>query len=56
MIVNSETLTLAFKGFNAKFTDAFMEAPANADKIVMKVPSASRDESYGWLGQFPSQD
>ncbi len=54
MIVNSENLSLALKGFNAKFTDAYMEAPAESDKIVMKVPSASKDESYGWLGQFPS--
>lgn len=54
MIVNSETISLAFKGFKTVFTDAFLETPANADKIVMTVPSASRDETYGWLGQFPA--
>jgi phage major head subunit gpT-like protein len=31
-----------------------MEAMAYADKIAMTVPSVSKDESYGWLGQFPS--
>lgn len=54
MIVNAESTALAFKGFKTVFTDAFLETPANADKIVMTVPSASRDETYGWLGQFPS--
>ena len=54
MIVNASTVSLAFKGFKTVFTDAWLETPANADKIVMTVPSASRDETYGWLGQFPS--
>ena len=54
MIVNACPVSLAFKGFKTVFTDAYFETPANADKIVMTVPSASRDETYGWLGQFPS--
>lgn len=54
MIVNAESVSLAFKGFKTVFNDAYLETPANADKIVMTVPSASRDETYGWLGQFPS--
>uniref|UniRef100_UPI00386E73C9 Mu-like prophage major head subunit gpT family protein n=1 Tax=Tabrizicola sp. TaxID=2005166 RepID=UPI00386E73C9 len=31
-----------------------IQAAAFADQIVMTVPSASRDETYGWLGSFPS--
>ena len=54
MIVNAESISLAFKGFKTVFTDAFLETPINYDKIAMTVPSASRDETYGWLGQFPS--
>jgi phage major head subunit gpT-like protein len=54
MIVNAEAVNLAFKGFKSLFTDACLETPANADRIVMTVPSASRDETCGWLGQFPS--
>ena len=54
MIITGQVLDLAFKGFKTVFTDAFLETPANADKIAMTVPSASRDETYGWLGQFPS--
>lgn len=53
MLINKETLDLVFKGFKAVYTDAFMEASDHADKIIMRVPSASRDETYGWLGQFP---
>ncbi|MDZ4096424.1 MAG: Mu-like prophage major head subunit gpT family protein, partial [Paracoccaceae bacterium] len=53
MIINSETLDLAFRGFKTVYTDAFDAAPAHADKIAMTVPSVSRDETYGWLGAFP---
>ncbi len=54
MIINGQVLDLAFKGFKTVFSDAYLETPANADKIAMTVPSVSRDETYGWLGQFPS--
>ena len=53
MIINSETLDLAFRGFKTVHTDAFEAAPAFKDRIAMTVPSTSRDETYGWLGQFP---
>ncbi len=53
MIVNSETLALAFKGFKTVYSEAYLEAPSHSDKIAMTVPSASRDETYGWLGMFP---
>ena len=54
MIVSADSLALAYKGFKAVFTEAHLEAPSNSDKIVMTVPSSSRDETYGWLGQFPA--
>ncbi|MDR0810035.1 MAG: Mu-like prophage major head subunit gpT family protein [Gemmobacter sp.] len=53
MIINSATLDLAFRGFKTVYTDAFNQAETHYDKIAMTVPSASRDESYGWIGQFP---
>ena len=53
MIINAQTLDLAVKGFKTVYTDAYLQAPSFAEKIFMKVPSQSRDESYGWLGQFP---
>ena len=54
MLVNSDSVALAFKGFQTIFGDAALEAPTNADKIAMTVPSVSRDETYGWMGQFPA--
>ena len=54
MQINSQTLDLVFKGFNAKYSDGYLNAPTFADKIAMTVPSVSRDETYGWLGNVPS--
>lgn len=53
MIINKNTLDLVYKGFKSIYTDAYMEAPDQASKIVMHVPSSARDETYSWLGQFP---
>lgn len=54
MLVNRESLDLAFRGFKTVYTDAYLAAPSHFEKIAMTVPSASRDETYGWLGQFPN--
>ena len=53
MIVNAQNIDLAFNGFKSIFGDAFAAAPVFWDKVAMKVSSTSRDETYGWLGQFP---
>lgn len=53
MIINEAALELAFKGFKAVYTDAYTAAPIAWDRIAMTVPSSARDETYGWLGQFP---
>ncbi|MBP7003759.1 Mu-like prophage major head subunit gpT family protein [Amaricoccus sp.] len=53
MILNPEALDLAFKGFKSVYTDAYTKAPVAWNKIAMTVPSSARDETYGWLGQFP---
>ncbi len=55
MAARAENLSLAFKGFQTRFTDALMEAPANTDKMAMTVPSVSKDETCGWLGQLRAQ-
>lgn len=54
MLVNGQTLDLAFRGFKTVFTDAQLAAPSHFADIAMTVPSTSRDETYGWLGQFPA--
>lgn len=53
MLLNPQNIDLAFKGFKAIYTDAFTSAPIAHDRIAMMVPSSSREETYGWLGQFP---
>jgi phage major head subunit gpT-like protein len=53
MIINSATLDLAFRGFKTVYSDAFAATETHYDKIAMTVPSSSREESYGWIGQFP---
>ncbi len=53
MIINGQTLDLVFKGFKTVYSDAYLAAPTHKDKIAMTVPSTGRDETYGWLGQFP---
>lgn len=53
MIINAANIALAFKGFKSIFGDAYGKAPVYWDKIAMLVESTSRDETYGWLGQFP---
>lgn len=54
MIVNAASIALAFQGFKTIFTDAALQAPANADKIAMTVPSSSADETYAWMGSMPT--
>jgi len=53
MIINDANIELAFKGFKSVYTDAYTAAPTFADRVAMTVPSGARDETYGWLGQFP---
>lgn len=53
MIVNQAALDLAFRGFKTVVSEGMATAPSVAKKIAMTVPSGSRDETYGWLGQFP---
>ncbi len=54
MIINETNLDLIFKGFQATYTDAAMQAPGHADRVAMMVPSTGRDETYAWLGSMPS--
>ena len=53
MIVNSQYLDLAYRGFKSVYTDACNTAPTTWDKIAMTVPAGVREETYGWLGPFP---
>lgn len=53
MIAGGASIELAFKGFKAKYTDAYSSAETHRDKVAMTVPPFACQETYGWLGQFP---
>ena len=54
MIVNSGNLRTLYRAFNAAYRDGFGQAPADHMAIMMDVTSMTREEEYGWLGQWPS--
>ncbi|WP_113911338.1 Mu-like prophage major head subunit gpT family protein [Roseovarius dicentrarchi] len=53
MLINAQSLDLVYSGFKTVYTDAYLAAPTHSDKVAMTVPSSGRDETYGWIGQFP---
>lgn len=53
MIVNSGNLLTLYRGFNAAFNEGFGQSPDDHAPFTMVVPSMTRTEEYGWLGQFP---
>lgn len=53
MIVTSGSLDKLFTGFNARFNQAFEGVTPHWPEIAMEVSSEDREETYGWLGQFP---
>ena len=52
-IINAATLDGMFRGFKTLYNSTFLKAPSQAGKIAMTVTSSARDETYGWMGQFP---
>ena len=54
MIVNSGNLSLLYRGFNAAFREGFDQAALDHQVCTLDVPSMTRTEEYGWLGQAPS--
>lgn len=53
MIVNSETLDDLRIGFKRHFTEAFKEVTSLRDRVAEVVPSTTKEEKYGWLGELP---
>lgn len=53
MIITPPLLTALFTGYSRKFEDAKTATPSDWKKIATPVPSSSRSNTYGWLGQFP---
>lgn len=54
MIVNSQNLNGIFTGFKVIFTKAFDQAHTLYDKVATLVTSETSEESYKWLGNFPT--
>ncbi len=47
------TLDILLTGFRTAFSEAFSGAQTAYKEIALVVPSNTREELYGWLGQFP---
>lgn len=53
MIINSATLDALRIGFKTTFNEAFRGVTTARDRIAEVVPSSTREEKYGWLGELP---
>lgn len=53
MIINQGNLATLFVGFKAAFNEGFRGYTPTWDRMATLVPSATKTEEYGWLGQFP---
>jgi phage major head subunit gpT-like protein len=54
MIINQASLAAMYNGFKTLFVEAFNNAQPMYPKIAMEIPSSVREETYAWLGAFPS--
>ena len=53
MLINQENLASFFTGVKTIFNKGFEGAPSVYKTIATVAPSSTREETYGWLGQFP---
>lgn len=53
IIVNRDSLNAMYNGFKTAYNDAFAGVAPMWGKVATLVPSTSKAENYGWLGQFP---
>ena len=53
MQINKINIQAISKGFKSLFDSAFGKAEPQWQRIAMKVPSNSKSNVYGWLGQLP---
>lgn len=54
MILNTENLSALFTAYSAAFKLAFDRAASQWDKVATLVPSATAQNLYAFLGQFPN--
>lgn len=53
MLVNSANLRTLYTGFSTAFLGGFTGVEALYTRVAQVVPSATRVNEYGWLGQLP---
>ena len=52
-IITPALVSALFTGFRAEFQRLYGETPSHWDKVATLMPSTSKSNTYGWLGQFP---
>ena len=53
MIITPETFAFLTTAYSACFNKGFTGAPTNVPKIALEASSATAQEIYAWMGQFP---
>lgn len=53
IIINQTNLATLFTAFKAAFNTGFRESETYWNNVATLVPSTTKEEKYGWLGQFP---
>lgn len=53
MLLNSTSLRSLYTGFNSAFQSGFSGVATQYGRVALTVPSTTRTNEYGWLGQFP---
>lgn len=53
MILNATNFRSLYISYSAAFTSGLGMAASTYERIAMRVPSTTRTQEYGWLGQMP---
>ncbi|MBB4302346.1 phage major head subunit gpT-like protein [Rhodobium orientis] len=54
MLINAANLQSLYVGFRRNFQGAFDAAQTAYGRIATEIPSTTRQNEYGWLGNFPN--
>lgn len=54
MLLNAQNLNIAYTAFNAAFQRGLGQAEPQWSVVATRVPSTTREETYGWLGKVPN--
>ena len=54
LVVNATTLSNLYVGFKTSFQQGLGMAASMWPRVATRVPSTTREETYGWLGKIPN--